>query len=53
LVGPVAKKCGPVTRVRDPRDKRIADVERENLRWQRRAERAEVLVELKGGQPPT
>ena len=32
---------GPVTRVPDPRDKRIADVKRENLRWQRSAERAE------------
>ena len=41
LAGPVAKKRGPVARVPDPRDKRIADVERENLRWQRRAERAE------------
>jgi hypothetical protein len=28
-------------RVPDPRDKRIADVERENLLWQRRAERGE------------
>ena len=31
----------PVTRVPDPRDKRIADMERENPLWQRRAERAE------------
>jgi len=36
LAGPVAKKRGPVTRVPDPGDKRIADVERENLCRQRR-----------------
>jgi hypothetical protein len=48
LAGPVAKKCGPVARVPDPRDKRSADAERENLRWQKPAERAEALVELTG-----
>jgi hypothetical protein len=53
LAGPVAKKRGPVARVPDPRDKRIADVERENLRWQKRAERAEALVELTGESGPT
>ena len=56
MAGPVAKsvakKCGPVTRVPDSRDKRIADVERENLRWLRRAERAEALVELTGDSDP-
>jgi hypothetical protein len=52
LAGPVAKKRGPVTRVPDSRDKRIADVERENLRWLRRAERAEALVELTGDSGP-
>ena len=41
-----AKKRGPVRRVADPRDKRIADLERESTRWRNRAERAEALVEL-------
>jgi transposase len=40
------KKRGPVRRVVDPRDKRITELERENTRWQKRAERAEALVEL-------
>jgi hypothetical protein len=40
------KKRGPVRRVSDPRDKRIADLERESTRWRKRAERAEALVEL-------
>jgi hypothetical protein len=30
----------------DPRDKRIAELERETTRWQKRAERAEALVEV-------
>jgi transposase len=46
LAGPVAKKRGPVARVSDTRDKRIADLERESLRWRKRAERAEALVEV-------
>jgi len=53
VAGPVAKKRGPVARVPDPRDKRIADADRENLRWQKRAERAEALIELKGESGPT
>ena len=40
------KKRGPARRVSDPRDKRIADLERESTRWRKRAERAEALVEL-------
>src|SRR6266511_4007041 len=39
-------KRGPARRVSDPRDKRIADLERESTRWLKRAERAEALVEL-------
>ena len=42
----VAKKRGPVPRVVDPRDTRIAELERETTRWQKRAERAEALVEV-------
>jgi transposase-like protein len=45
LVG-VPKKRGPVRRVTDPRDKKLAEQEREISRWQKRAERAEALVEL-------
>src|SRR5262245_52143160 len=45
LVG-AARKRGPVPRVLEPRDKRIAELERENARWRKRAERAEALVEL-------
>jgi len=40
------KKPGPARRVVDPRDKRIAELERERTRWQKRAERAEALIEL-------
>ena len=40
------KRRGPARRVVDPRDKRIAELERERTRWQKRAERAEALVEL-------
>jgi transposase-like protein len=42
----VPTKRGPVRRVADPRDKRIIELERERIRWQQRAERAEALVEL-------
>jgi transposase len=42
----VPTKRGPVRRVVDPRDKQIIELERERMRWQRRAERAEALVEL-------
>jgi transposase-like protein len=40
------KKRGPVRRVADPRDRLITELERERSRWQKRAERAEALVEL-------
>jgi hypothetical protein len=40
------KKRGPARRVVDPRDKRLTELERERTRWQKRAERAEALVEL-------
>ena len=39
-------KRGPVRPVADPRDRRITELERERTRWQKRAERAEALVEL-------
>ena len=45
LVG-AAKKRGPVPQVPDPRDTRIMELERETTRWQKRAERAEALVEV-------
>ena len=41
-----AKKRGPARRVVDPRDTRITELERASTRWQKRAERAEALVEL-------
>ena len=41
-----AKKRGPGPQVLDPRDKRIIELERETTRWQKRAERAEALVEV-------
>ena len=41
-----AKKRGPARRAVDPRDKRITELGRERTRWQKRAERAEALVEL-------
>jgi transposase len=40
------KARGPVPRVPDPRDKRITELERENARWRRRADRAEALLEV-------
>jgi len=42
----VPTKRGPARRLADPRDKRITELERERTRWQKRAERAEALVEL-------
>ena len=41
-----AKQRGPARRAADPRDQRITELERERTRWQKRAERAEALVEL-------
>jgi transposase len=45
LAGP-SKKRGPTPQLRDPRDKRIAELERETARWRKRAEHAESLVEV-------
>jgi transposase-like protein len=46
LSGRTVKKRGPAPRVRDPRDKRITELERENTFWRKRAERAEALIEV-------
>ncbi len=40
------RKRGPAPQPRDPRAKKIAELERETVRWRKRAERAEALVEL-------
>ena len=40
------KKRGPARRVVDPRDTKLAEQEREITRWQKRAARAEALVDL-------
>ena len=42
----LVKKRGPAPQTLDPRDKKIAELEREAARWRRRAERAEALVEV-------
>lgn len=47
LAGPTMKKRGPVERVPDPRDKRIAQLERESAFWRKRAEHAEAIVQLR------
>ena len=46
VVPTTVKKRGPEPRVPDPRDRRIAELERENALWRKRAERAEALVEV-------
>jgi transposase-like protein len=46
LEGLTPKKRGPKTTPPDPRDKRIAEQERETNKWRKRAERAEALVEV-------
>ena len=46
LAGLAPKRRGPKPAVRDPRDKRIADLERENARVTARLRRAEGLIEL-------
>jgi len=46
LAGLTPRKRGPKGKVRDVRDKRIAELERENRRLKRRAARAEALVEV-------
>jgi transposase-like protein len=40
------KKRGPAPRVVDARDKRIAELERENARLARRIEQAEVIIDV-------
>jgi transposase-like protein len=45
LVG-APKNRGPAPQGTDPRDKKIAELERETARWRKRAERAEALVEV-------
>src|SRR5712691_1694210 len=40
------KKRGPAPSLPDPRDKKLAEQEREIARWKKRAERAEALVEV-------
>lgn len=46
LAGLAPRKRGPKAAVKDARDKRIVELERETKRWKARAERAEALVEL-------
>jgi transposase-like protein len=46
LAGLAPKKRGPQARRADPRDKRIAELERENRRLKARGERAEALLEV-------
>jgi transposase len=46
LAGLSPKKRGPKVTPPDPRDKKITELERDNLRLTKRAERAEALVEL-------
>jgi len=46
LSGLAPKKRGPRAAVKDPRDKLIAELERENQKWKARAKRAEALVDL-------
>ncbi len=46
LAGLAPKKRGPKAKPVDPRDRRIAELERENAKLTRRSERAEALVEV-------
>ena len=46
LAGLSPRKRGPKARSKDPRDKRITQLEREVLRLRARAERAEALIEV-------
>ena len=46
LAGLAPKKRGPKAAPPDPRDKKIAEQERETNKWRKRAERAEALVEV-------
>ena len=40
------KKRGPQAKQVDPRDRRLADLERENTRLKKRVERAELVIDL-------
>ena len=40
------RRRGPAPQIPDPRHKKIAELERETVRWRKRAERAEALVEV-------
>lgn len=46
LAGLSARKRGPQAKAVDPRDRRVAELEREVGRFKARAERAEALVEV-------
>ncbi len=46
LAGLSPKKRGPKVAPPDPRDRKITELERDNVRLSKRAERAEALVEL-------
>jgi transposase-like protein len=46
LAGLAPKPRGPKVTPPDPRDKKLAEQEREIARWKQRAERAEALVEV-------
>lgn len=46
LEGLSPRKRGPKVAPPDPRDRKIAELERDNVRLSKRAERAEALVEL-------
>jgi hypothetical protein len=46
IAGLAPKRRGPKVVIRDGRDRRIAELEREVRGWRARAERAEALVEL-------
>ena len=46
IAGLAPKKRGPKVAPPDPRDRKIAELERETRRWKARAVRAEALVDL-------
>jgi transposase-like protein len=46
LAGLAAKRRGPKPKVRDERDRRIADLERETKRLRKHLERAEMVIEV-------
>ena len=46
VAGRALTKRGPTPVPPDPRDKKLAEQERETARWKKRAERAEALVEV-------